>query len=166
MTRISEHMSAIAFDRTFKHPVEAVFSAFSHQEKKALWFTGPADANVRERKLDCRTGGSEILEVRWASGTVTRFEAHYHRVDDGSRIIYSYDLFIDGALFSISLADVSFKAESGGTKVSFAESTSYFGDADLGEMTDSRLHGTKAQFDMLSLALDGKPVVSTFDDCH
>ncbi len=166
MTRISERMSAIAFDRTFKHPVEAVFSAFSHQEKKAQWFTGPADAKVQERKVDCRTGGSEVLEVCWAGGTVTRFEARYHRVEEGARIVYSYDLFIDGALFSISLADISFKTEVDGTIVSLAESTSYFSDADLGEMTEGRLHGTRAQFDMLALALDDKPVVSPIADCH
>lgn len=166
MTKISDRMSAIAFERSFKHPVEAVFAAFSQQEKKAQWFTGPADATVQERKVDCRSGGSEILEVRWASGTVTRFEAHYHRVEEGARIVYSYDLFIDGALFSISLADITFQAEGGGTRVSFAESTSYFSGSDLGDMTDSRLHGTKAQFDMLAMALENQPVVSTIDDCH
>lgn len=166
MTRISGRMSAIAFERSFNHPLDTVFSAFSQAEKKAQWFTGPADATIRERLLDCRSGGREILEVCWASGTVTRFEAHYHRVDEGSRIVYSYDLFIDGVLFSISLADIAFKTQGHETTVSFAESTSYFGETDLGEMTDGRLHGTRAQFDMLALALDGKPVVSTIDDCH
>lgn len=166
MTRISERMSAIAFDRSFKHPLKNVFAAFSQENRKAQWFTGPADARVQERKVDCRTGGSEVLDVRWASGTVTRFEARYHRVEEGARIVYSYDLFIDGALFSTSLADVTFKSDEQGTLVTFAETTSYFTDADLGDMTDSRLHGTKAQYDMLEMLLDGKPVASQIDDCH
>lgn len=166
MTRISERMSAIAFDRSFKHPLENVFAAFSQENRKAQWFTGPADARVQERKVDCRTGGSEVLDVRWASGTVTRFEARYHRVEEGARIVYSYDLFIDGGLFSTSLADVAFKSDEQGTLVTFAETTSYFTDADLGDMTDSRLHGTKAQYDMLEMLLDGKPVASQIDDCH
>jgi len=47
-----------------------------------------------------------------------------------------------------------------------AESTSYFSDMDLEEMTDGRLHGTTAQFDMLGMLLDNKPVASQIDDCH
>jgi uncharacterized protein YndB with AHSA1/START domain len=166
MTKISDKMSAISFDRSFRHPLGTVFAAFSSEARKAKWFTGPADATVRDRLVDCRTGGSEVLEVLWASGAVTRFEARYHHVDDASRIVYSYDLFIDGVLFSVSLADVTFAAEDDGTRVTFAESTCYFSDMDLGDMTESRLHGTRAQFDMLSMALDGEPVVSLIDDCH
>lgn len=167
MTIISDRMSAIAFDRTFRQSLDTVFAAFSDPAKKAKWFTGPADGKVQEQALDCRSGGSEILDVRWASGTVSRFEARYHRVDDKERIVYSYDLFIDGALFSISLADVRFEAASdGGTVVHFAESTAYYNEADLDQMTDSRMHGTTALFDMLGMALENQAVVSTIDDCH
>lgn len=44
--------------------------------------------------------------------------------------------------------------------------TCYFTDADLSDITDSRLHGTTAQFDMLGMLLDGRQVASTIDDCH
>lgn len=167
MTKISDRMSAITIDRTFSHALETVFAAFSTAEKKAKWFRGPSDGQVLEQTLDCRTGGRETLEVRWASGTVSRFEAHYHRVEDGSRIVYSYDLFIGSDHYSTSLADLRFEtAGEGGTRMQFAETTAYFNEEDLGPMTESRLHGTGALFDMLGQALDNRPLVSTIDDCH
>jgi uncharacterized protein YndB with AHSA1/START domain len=166
MTRVSEKMSAISFDRSFRQSSDAVFAAFSREELKGKWFTGPSDARIRERMLDCRIGGHEVLEVLWASGTVTRFEARYHAVEPEKRLVYSYDLFIDGVLYSVSLADILFSRGGSGTAVNFTETTTYFSDQDLGEMTASRLHGTKAQFDMLASALAGENVVSTIDDCH
>jgi uncharacterized protein YndB with AHSA1/START domain len=166
VTRISEKMSAISFQRAFRQSPEAVFAAFSNQDLKGKWFTGPADATIQERMLDCRIGGREVLEVRWASGTVTRFEARYHAVELTSRLVYSYDLFIDSVLYSVSLTDILFSRDGSGTAVNFTETTTYFSDQDLGEMTASRLHGTKAQFDMLASALAGEAVVSAIDDCH
>ena len=166
MTRISEKMSSIAFDRVFSQSPETVFAAFSKLEQKEKWFSGPAGAKINERSLDCRAGGREVLEVLWPSGTVTRFDARYHCAESETRLVYSYDLFIDGALYSVSLADVVFEAKDGGTLIRFAESTSYFTDQELDESTASRMHGTKAQFDMLAMALSGEAVVSQIDDCH
>lgn len=66
----------------------------------------------------------------------------------------------------MSLADIVFEETNGGTLVRFAESTSYFSDQDMSEMTASRMHGTAAQFDMLETALAGEAVVSLIDNCH
>lgn len=166
MTKISDRMSAITIDRMFDRSPARVFAAFSQKDQKAQWFAGPTDGSEVERVLDCRTGGREVLEVRWPSGTVTRFEAKYHHVEPASRLVYSYDLFIDGALYSVSLADIVFEGRDGGTAMRFAETTSYFSDQDMGEMTASRMNGTSAQMDMLSMHLSGETVTRTIDDCH
>lgn len=166
MTKISEKMSAIAFDRAFRQSPERVFAAFSRIEQKSKWFTGPPDATENERVLDFRVGGREILEVLWKSGAVSRFDAKFHHVDTDRRIVYSYDLLINGELYSTSLTDIMFERKDGGTVMSFAESTSYFSDQDLGEMTTSRMHGTRAQIDMMATALADEPVVRPIPDCH
>jgi uncharacterized protein YndB with AHSA1/START domain len=166
MTKISDRMSAITIDRMFGQPPAKVFAAFAQKEQKAQWFAGPTDGSEVERVLDCRTGGREVLEVRWPSGTVTRFEAKYHHVEAEGRLVYGYDLFIDGALYSVSLADIVFEGREGGTAMRFAETTSYFSDQELGEVTASRMHGTSAQMDMLAMHLSGETVTRTIDDCH
>lgn len=166
MTRIAEKQSAITIKRDYKHPVAKVFAAFAQPEQKAKWFGVVSDGTENERFMDCRTGGREVLEVLWPSGVISRFDARYSQVTENSRLVYTYDLFIDGKLYSVSLADVIFEQKDGRTSVSFAETTSYYEEQNVDEMTASRLHGTTALFDMMEMALNDDVVQSTIDNCH
>ena len=64
--------------------------------------------------MDVRPGGRERLEGRHASGMVTAFDAIYFDVIPDERLIYSYEMRLDGRKISVSLATLDLRARSEG----------------------------------------------------
>jgi uncharacterized protein YndB with AHSA1/START domain len=92
-----------------------VFDAFASVEGKNGWFTAPNELwDVVERTMDFRPGGTERLKGQWKSGMVTQFDATYFDIVDGERIVYAYEMLLDGRKISTSLATFEFKAAAGG----------------------------------------------------
>jgi len=108
--------------RVFDAKPQAVFKAFTDPEAKARWF-GPRKemADMTDCSMDVRVGGRETATANWRSGMVSRFEAIYHDVVPDQRLVYSYDLFIDGKKISVSLATVEIKAEGTKTRLTVTE---------------------------------------------
>jgi uncharacterized protein YndB with AHSA1/START domain len=94
---------------------QRVFDAFASVEGKNGWFTAPNERwTVAERAMDFQVGGRERLMGRWASGLVTEFDATYFDIIPGERIVYAYEMRLDGRKISVSLATFEFKAVPGG----------------------------------------------------
>lgn len=94
---------------------QRVFDAFASVEGKNGWFTAPNEMwDIVERTMDFQVGGRERLVGRWKSGMVTAFEATYFDIVPGARIIYAYEMHIDGRKISDSLATFEFKPAAGG----------------------------------------------------
>jgi uncharacterized protein YndB with AHSA1/START domain len=92
-----------------------VFDAFATEAGKDGWFTAPNDAwDIAERAMDFRVGGRERLVGKWKSGMVTEFDATYFDIIPGARIVYTYEMRLDGRKISVSLATFEFKAVAGG----------------------------------------------------
>ncbi len=104
-------------DRTFPHSPARVFAAFSSEEGKEKWFSGPNPLWDRTgREFDFRVGGIETIEGRWKSGTVSRMELVYHDIVPDARIVYAYAMLIDGRKISVSLTSIELFAEADGTR--------------------------------------------------
>ena len=67
------------------------------------------------RVFDFRVGGREQLRGRWKSGMVTEFNATFFDIVPGARIVYVYEMRLDGRKISTSLATFEFKATGSGT---------------------------------------------------
>ncbi|HZZ33272.1 MAG TPA: SRPBCC family protein [Phenylobacterium sp.] len=94
---------------------QRVFDAFASIEGKNGWFTAPNELwTVAERAMDFQVGGRERLVGEWASGLVTEFDATYFDIIPGERIVYAYEMRLDGRKISVSLATFEFKAVPGG----------------------------------------------------
>jgi uncharacterized protein YndB with AHSA1/START domain len=94
---------------------QRVFDAFASIEGKNGWFTAPNDRwTVAERTMEFRIGGRERLKGQWKSGLVTEFDALYFDIIPGERIVYTYEMRLDGRKISVSLATFEFKAVPGG----------------------------------------------------
>jgi uncharacterized protein YndB with AHSA1/START domain len=153
MTKTSPTAGAFTINRHFTHAPEKVFAAFSNPAIKEKWFTGPKGGESLERKIDVKTGGSEVLKFRHPSGMITHFMARYHEVEKNRRIVLSYDLSIDGRHHSTSLAVVELVGAANGTDMTFTEFVAWHDGTELAKGLASREHGTSWQLDNVAEVL-------------
>jgi uncharacterized protein YndB with AHSA1/START domain len=94
---------------------QRVFDAFATEKGKQAWFAGPDERwDIVDRVFDFRIGGRERLKGQWKTGLVTEFDATYFDIIPGARIVYAYEMRLDGRKISVSLATFEFKAVPGG----------------------------------------------------
>lgn len=139
--------------RDYPVPVETVFKAWADKDAKARWFGAPPDQAVEEiREQDFRVGGRDHLRAQWNSGRVSDFQCEYRDIVKNERIVYVYDMRIDGSKISVSLATVTFEKTPKGTHLVVTEQGVFLdGYDDAG----AREHGTGLLLDTLGRALSG-----------
>jgi uncharacterized protein YndB with AHSA1/START domain len=145
---------AFAVERTYPDVTpQRVFDAFATEAGKASWFAGPDDRwDIVERKFDFQVGGRERLVGKWRTGMVTEFDATYWDIVPGERIVYVYEMRLDGRKISVSLATIEFKALGTGTHLKMNEQGAFLdGYDDAG----SRERGTVELVDKMGAALKG-----------
>lgn len=132
---------------------QRVFDAFASIEGKNGWFTAPNDQwTIAERAMDFQVGGRERLVSRWSSGMVTEFDATYFDIIPGERIVYAYEMRLDGRKISVSLATFEFKAVAGGgTRLVHTEQGAFL---DGYDDNGSREQGSREIMDKLSAYLE------------
>ncbi len=101
--------SGFTLTRDFPVPVERVWNAFADETEKLAWW-GAGDAlEPREWEYDFRVGGRDVAEGEFHNGPVSRYEATYTDIVEGSRIVTTYDMWIDGVHMSTSIASFEFE---------------------------------------------------------
>jgi uncharacterized protein YndB with AHSA1/START domain len=138
-------------ERLYDATPARVFRAWADPAIKARWFVGPADWTMLERSIDFRVGGRERLSGRKGSGIVSTFDSVYLDIVPDRRIIYSYDMRLDGRHISISLATVELKPEGAGTRFIITEQGVFL---DGYEDAGSRERGTRILLDQLGRELE------------
>jgi uncharacterized protein YndB with AHSA1/START domain len=140
-------------ERTYPHPAERVYAAWSSLDAKAAWFGGNGPAAVAEGRytMDFRVGGSEHLEMAMGD-TPVEFDVRYMDIVPSQRIVYAYDMHIGGARISASLATIEFFAQGDATRMVVTENGAYLDGLDDPRM---REHGTGELLDALGRSLDG-----------
>lgn len=126
-------------ERTFDVSVEKVWAAFADQAAKEQWFKGPDEA-PNEHSMDFRVGGRETNEGRFHDGTVHRFEALYYDIVPLERIVYAYEMYLDGKRISVSLAAIAFERDGDGTKLTLGESGVFLDGFDKPELREQGTH--------------------------
>jgi uncharacterized protein YndB with AHSA1/START domain len=143
-----------SLERTWDVPRERVYAAFATLEGKAAWFEGGNGYALLERIFDFREGGTERATGRWENGTVSQFDATYFDIVPDERIVYAYEMRIDGVKIRVSLATIEFRAAGQGTKLLLTETGAFLdGYDDAG----SREHGTNFLMDRVGAHLMGVP---------
>lgn len=136
--------------REFPVPVERVFAAFADPEAKAQWFVGDDGWETTELAYDFRVGGKEVNEGVFHGRTRSRFEATYTDIVEGERIVLTYDMWIDGAHISTSVACYELEAVDAGTRLTHTEHGVHLDGFDDGAM---REQGTRGLLDQLEAFL-------------
>ncbi len=151
MTERSTAHSTFVVERTVGAAPARVFTAFSTEEGKKRWFGSVGDLKLLERTFDFRVGGAESLRGEWPNGTVSAFDARYFDIVENERIVYAYEMHINGNKISVSLATIELTPDGAKTKLKITEQGSYLdGYDDAGK----REHGTNLLIDNLVAVFD------------
>ena len=150
MTERTATHSTFVLERVYPAAPARVFNAFADTKAKDKWFGGPAEWTAEKRTMDFRVGGHETSTGGPKGGPVISFRATYQDIIPGERIIYTYDMDIDGKRISVSLATIEFKPEGSGTRLKHTEQGVYL---DGFDNPGVREKGTRDLLDALGRSL-------------
>jgi uncharacterized protein YndB with AHSA1/START domain len=141
---------SFTIERDFDAPVALVFKAWADKDAKARWFAAPVECTEMIREQDFRLGGRDRLKAAWPGGRISDFNCEYRDIVGNERIVYVYDMHLNGKKISVSLATVLFAKSGKGTKLTVTEQGVFLdGYDDAG----AREHGTGLLLDALGNAL-------------
>jgi uncharacterized protein YndB with AHSA1/START domain len=149
VTERSVEHSTFVVERTYPSTPALVFAAWADPEAKARWFGDP-DEGVEEFELDFRVGGREFNRGE-VEGNAYTYEARYQDIVPDERIVYAYDMHIDGRRISVSLGTVELRPEGEGTQLTYTEQGAFLDGLDSAAQRQS---GTGALFDALGKELE------------
>jgi uncharacterized protein YndB with AHSA1/START domain len=115
-------------ERRFRQTPAQAFRAFANPELKQRWFGVPEGWSEAKWELDFRVGGSKVSVGRDPRRVLHGFRSRYHDIVDGERIVFAYDLLLDGRLISVSLTTVEVRPDGDGTRLVFTEHGAFFDD--------------------------------------
>jgi uncharacterized protein YndB with AHSA1/START domain len=154
MTERSVTHSTFTLERTYDRAPARVFAAWSDPAAKARWF-GDGQPTISE--FDFRVGGRESNRSEPGASFQFAFDSTYHEIVPDERIVFSYDLVLDGTLVSVSLATVELRPAGAGTLLTYTEHGAYLDGHDTPEV---REHGTGELLDALGVELEREPATA------
>jgi len=145
MSERSVDHASFTLERTYPAPPERVFAAWASQQAKSQWF-GPDADDTGEHTLDFRVGGREHLSGAIPGGPTFTLDATYHDIVDHERVVWSYDIHLDGRRISVSLATVQISPVPGGATLILTEQAAFLDGLDT---NGAREQGTVELLDKL-----------------
>jgi uncharacterized protein YndB with AHSA1/START domain len=147
MSERSVEHATLVFERSYPATPERVFGAWSNPEAKRRWFGEGAE----EFELDFRVGGRERQHGTLPDGTVYTFEGRYQDIVADQRLVYTFEMLIDGARISVSVVTVELRPEGEGTRLVLTEQGAFL---DGRETPARREQGTGSLLDALGAELE------------
>ncbi len=130
--------STFALERTYEAAPARVWQTWADPAEKRRWF-GPPEPAKAEHELEFRVGGLERMSVQMPGGALYRFIARFQDIVEGERFVHTYEMYLDDARISVSVATVVFEAAGDGTKLTMTEQGVYLDGLDN---PAEREHGT------------------------
>jgi uncharacterized protein YndB with AHSA1/START domain len=111
---VSIRQQDFTIERRFRQSPEQTFQAFADPDLRQRWFRVPDSWTDTEWSLDFCVGGGELNAGRDDRGTHHHFRSRFHDIVDGERIVFAYDMRLDGRLTSVSLTTIELRHDNGG----------------------------------------------------
>ena len=136
-------------ERTYKHAPSKVFAALSNPEFKRQWFGSPNPDKPTD-VMDFRVGGREFNESEM-EGKMYIFDVTYRDIVPDNRIVYTYEMSVNGQRMSVSLATIELFPSAGGTRMVVKEDGAFLDGLDTYKQ---REEGTNYLIDLMGKWLD------------
>ena len=150
-TRRSQVHNTFAIERDLDAPVAVAWHAFSDTDERRQWFGDPSgEAFERtEDTHDFRVGGGGVEDGQWHGGPRSRFVSTYTDIVEHERIVFTYDMWVDGRHLSTSITTVAFEPTGDGdrTRLSYTEQGVHFDGLDSPEGREEGTRGILDQFE-------------------
>ena len=152
MTERSITHATFVIERTYPVKPARVFAAWADPAIKASWFKGPDEneAEAAATEFDFRVGGREFSSGKVPSGQTYSYDARYQDIVPNQRIVYTYDMHLDDARISVSLATIELTPVGTGTRMIVTEQGAYLDGLDT---PAQREEGTQWLMDQLGEVL-------------
>jgi uncharacterized protein YndB with AHSA1/START domain len=150
MSKHSTTHATFTIERVYPSARERVFKAWSNRDAKARWFVGPGEWEKSNLKMDFRVGGKESVSGGPPGGPVHYYNSTYQDIVPNERIVSVYEMHMDKAKISVSLATVEFKSDGSGTRLVLTEQGVFL---DGYDDASSRERGTRGLLDQLEASL-------------
>jgi uncharacterized protein YndB with AHSA1/START domain len=137
--------STFALERTYEAAPARVWQTWADPAEKRRWF-GPQGPAKAKHELEFRVGGLERMTVQSPGGTY-KFIARFQDIVEGERFVHTYEMYLDDARISVSVATVVLEAAGGGTKLTMTEQGVFLDGLDT---PAAREHGTGELLDTLA----------------
>lgn len=143
----SQVHATFVVERTYPHPIERVWHALSDNTARDQWFGGGDAFITDEKSHDFRVGGHGIEEGQWHNGPRSSFHSTYTDIVDLKRIVFTYDMWVEGQHLSTSLTTIALDSEGDeGTRLTYTEQGVHFDGLDT---VEGREQGTAGLLDQL-----------------
>jgi uncharacterized protein YndB with AHSA1/START domain len=137
-------------ERRYRQTPVQTFQAFADPDLRRRWFGVPDSWTDTEWSLDFRVGGGELNAGRDQRGIHHLFRSRFHDIVADERIVFAYDLLLDGRRTSVSLTIIELRPDDDGTHLVFDEHGAFLDDL---EDPAEREHGTGLLLDRLDAFL-------------
>lgn len=129
MSETQVHHGTFTLVRDLDATPARVFNAFARDDLKRRWFGAHSpDYTMVERSFDFRPGGREHAVGQYKGGVRTEFQCQYYDIVEDARIVYVYEMIIDGWKMSVSMATIQVSAHGGLTRLTVTEQGVFFGE--------------------------------------
>lgn len=148
MTDHTVALGSFTIERTYKSAPAKVFAAFGDAALRKKLF-GVTQGAVYE--LDFSVGGREYNVGAGPNGAEFVYDAQFRDLVPDQRVVYSYEMLMDGKRISVSVAAIELMAEGQGTRLKLTETGVYLDGLDT---SAQREEGTNYLFTMLGDLID------------
>lgn len=145
--------ATFSVERVYPQGPAKVFFAHADQATTRRWRVEGEGFHVSEHTMDFRVGGDELARFRFGDGPDMTCETQYHAIWPDRRMVFSYRMTIGGEPLSASLVTIELAPVGGGTRLTYTEQGTYFGDPDGPGSVSGREEGTRQLLESLAAEL-------------
>jgi len=144
--------ATITLERTYRAPLERVFSEFADPVARARWSAPSNDVLIYDQ-TEFRSGGRDLFGCGPKNDPKFRGETFYHLIVPNRRVVSSETLDVDGQRLAVSLNTLDFEPAGEGTNLKVTVQMVSFVGAGMIEGYES---GNKGALENLGCHLSGQ----------